>query len=1228
MTAENDAPQLADVTSPVTFLENTVNAAPQILDPNVTLSDPDSVNFDTGILRVRYDLGGGPEDQITINTAGNIIFAGGVLTHVVDGVIGNLSFIDDGVNGNDFVITFTALATASNIEEALELLAYQNTSDTPTASRTLGITVSDGDGGTSAQSNLVVNVTAENDAPQLADVTSPVTFLENTVNAAPQILDPNVTLSDPDSVNFDTGILRVRYDLGGGPEDQITINTAGNIIFAGGVLTHVVDGVIGNLSFIDDGVNGNDFVITFTALATASNIEEALELLAYQNTSDTPTASRTLGITVSDGDGGTSAQSNLVVNVTAENELPELNNVKSPINFLENTTNEQFQILDNDVTLTDTDSADFNGGSLNFTYTVGGGVEDQLTINTFGNITFAFGSITHAVDGLLATVNGLNDGVNGNNLIFDLSANATAANISEVIEQLMYQNISNTPAASRTLSITVSDGDGGTSIARDIVINVTPEAENTAPTASDSEIYIEQNSLVVPNVVLTHSLFGIDNEDDYSSLTFAEVGANANVVVNADGTFTYTAPLSFIGTETFQYQVTDSQGLTSAAATVTVKVLAETQVTQTVAGADYYLDLATNAAGTEIMVVWEADNTIDAASFDEYGSLISGDFAVETNSSAPDSLLNTRPAVAALGNGNYVYVWRDGGAGDFIIYNSAGVQQFAETNFSNNGVVLPDVTSTVDGTRFIIVSEGTNRLESMIYNNNGSVSVGAFSIVSVAISDPHVTALDNDQFAVTWIEGANIKASVINGDGTTAVAPFIVAPGTLPDIIRIENSGADDDYFFVTYEVSNNIFGRVYDKAGTLLQGPITITNLVNQEKEVVVTELDNGLIVVAWSDNTATDIYAQILQDIDPTAGVNYVNYGSRFTPQTLTANSQGLGDGVDIEPLTGGRFVIGWDTNINSWDDKLQIFDTTIVGTAGNDILRGSIIKQSISGGAGDDLIIGLGDGDDLDGGDGIDTVSYQNSSAAVTVNLTTGTGLGGDAAGDTLINIENIIGSANNDILTGDLNDNEFEGLGGADSMDGGAGGSDTVSYKNSALAVTIDLSLGTAVGGDASGDTFANIDNVTGSANDDSLTGDAFNNILRGLGGIDTLFGLGGDDILGIDAFDLANVIDGGAGTDTIQLDRNQDLDLSAAISMLNIEIFDLNYNGNHTIQLTAADVLLVTDASNTLTFIGDYGDVVQVNDLGWSESAVGGGFTTYTNGAATIIIEDTIAQTNF
>ena len=64
------------------------------------------------------------------------------------------------------------------------------------------------------------------------------------------------------------------------------------------------------------------------------------------------------------------------------------------------------------------------------------------------------------------------------------------------------------------------------------------------------------------------------------------------------------------------------------------------------------------------------------------------------------------------------------------------------------------------------------------------------------------------------------------------------------------------------------------------------------------------------------------------------------------------------------------------------------------------------------------------------GNDRAIYKGSDAGVKVNLATGTAGGGHAEGDTLTDIENLIGSAHADTLGGDDGDNRFDGGAGAD------------------------------------------------------------------------------------------------------------------------------------------------------------------------------------------------------
>jgi Ca2+-binding RTX toxin-like protein len=92
-----------------------------------------------------------------------------------------------------------------------------------------------------------------------------------------------------------------------------------------------------------------------------------------------------------------------------------------------------------------------------------------------------------------------------------------------------------------------------------------------------------------------------------------------------------------------------------------------------------------------------------------------------------------------------------------------------------------------------------------------------------------------------------------------------------------------------------------------------------------------------------------------------------------------------------------------------RLDNFHGTVLnGTAANNILVGTASNDIIYGLAGNDEITGGLGLDYIDGGTGIDNIYYNDSTAAITVNLLTNINLGGTAQGDTLVNIENIIGN----------------------------------------------------------------------------------------------------------------------------------------------------------------------------------------------------------------------------
>jgi Ca2+-binding RTX toxin-like protein len=123
----------------------------------------------------------------------------------------------------------------------------------------------------------------------------------------------------------------------------------------------------------------------------------------------------------------------------------------------------------------------------------------------------------------------------------------------------------------------------------------------------------------------------------------------------------------------------------------------------------------------------------------------------------------------------------------------------------------------------------------------------------------------------------------------------------------------------------------------------------------------------------------------------------------------------------------------------------------------------------------------------------------------------------------------GAGGSDLLFGDTGDDTLKGGGGADYLHGGAG-YDTVSYTQSQTRVFVSLHHNIGADGDAEGDTFTYIENITGSQYNDDLWGHNGDNALNGMLGNDNLKGFGANDTLRGEAGN--DVLDGGTGLDTL------------------------------------------------------------------------------------------------
>jgi dipeptidyl aminopeptidase/acylaminoacyl peptidase len=234
--------------------------------------------------------------------------------------------------------------------------------------------------------------------------------------------------------------------------------------------------------------------------------------------------------------------------------------------------------------------------------------------------------------------------------------------------------------------------------------------------------------------------------------------------------------------------------------------------------------------------------------------------------------------------------------------------------------------------------------------------------------------------------------------------------------------------------------------------------------------------------DTTGDDIISLALATGDETNLTNSpstVEGALSWSPDATKILFTRLGSGLIVMDDDGSNEVPladGWPAN---WQPLCTINGTpaseTITGTSGRDVICGLGGADVIRGGDGNDIIFG-GDGNDrivggngddtlvgqagtdtllpgpgkdlVVGAAGLDTISYATSLFAISLSLKAGTATGDGA--DTIVSVENVIGSSKADQLAGKSGPNVLTGRGGNDHLVGsygndlllGGGGSDTL------------------------------------------------------------------------------------------------------------------------------------------------------------------------------------------
>ena len=538
--------------------------------------------------------------------------------------------------------------------------------------------------------------------------------------------------------------------------------------------------------------------------------------------------------------------------------------------------------------------------------------------------------------------------------------------------------------------------------------------------------------------------------------------------------------------------------------------------------------------GTTTATVYEADGTTLVSTFTVVGGFRLVDIASD---GAGGSFVTLDPGVVGTSAGEVL----SGGSGDDHLFGLAGDDTLV-------GGAGADVLSGGLGNDVLEGGAGADTLvgaanASGLPDPSTALAMGHGDLSSWNAVDVTVPVYDANLQAYAFSETSAFSAHRIE----TTVSGLTA--GERQTYSMVVKAGARSDIFFQSIaDISTGYYNVIFD----LTTGNHTVTHtaydpgvsagsrdLGNGWYQIWISappsETDGDLWVTVGGSQNGTHIYSGsfsepifYVRDFQLEEGVVEPTPLSYHETASYASSAAGVTVNLETGAASGG----------DAEGDVLGAGFNGLIGSSHADVLTGDDGDNTLSGGAGNDTLDGGSGADTLDGGTGIDVADYSGSSAGVTVDLATGSGSSGDAAGDSLAGIENVTGSGQADSLTGDAAANVLSGAAGADSLSGGAGndtlvggadadsldggaGTDIADYSASAAGVTIDLAAGTGSGGDAAGDTLAGVENVVGSTSADVLAGDANANLLDGGSGDDSLSGGAGADTLV-----------GGAGNDTI------------------------------------------------------------------------------------------------
>ncbi|HSB69073.1 MAG TPA: ELWxxDGT repeat protein [Candidatus Methylomirabilis sp.] len=610
--------------------------------------------------------------------------------------------------------------------------------------------------------------------------------------------------------------------------------------------------------------------------------------------------------------------------------------------------------------------------------------------------------------------------------------------------------------------------------AQPLVITVIPV--NDAPVAV-ADVYSTNEDQAVSGSVLTN-----DSDADTAALLAELVSGpgNGTLLLNADGTFTYTPVKDFNGSDSFTYRAFDGD-TTSDPATVSISVHSVNDAPSFQTGADVAV---AEDSGAQTRTGWAA--SISTGAGNEGSQTLT--FAVTNDSPA---LFSVQPSLTAAGVLTFTPA-----------PNANGTAQVT--------VTLKDSGGTANG--------GTDTSAPQTF----TITVTEVNDAPVAAGDAYTTA---EETPLT-IAAPDLLANDTDMEGDPLIAELVAGPvhGTL-------TLGTDGGFTYIPdlHYTGPDHFTYLADDDEGAASAPVTVTLTVvpisapyvitgTAGDDAITLAQAGGVLTITVNSGTPTTI---------PVSGLAHIQVFGLAGNDTITLSGLTLPAMVDAG---GGNDSVDGST-VGAG------VPLTLLGGVGHDTLRGGGGPDLLAGGSGNDRLFG-GEGDDLflvrsgegrdllDGGPGTDALfgigmvgaSRMTIDAAGThirVIQTTPVSGGLDLTG--IEQLRFTARGAPDSILVGDLSDTDLVAV----AIDAGSG-DDLVNV--SALGAPVPLTLHGGAGNDT----------LLGGPGSDILLGGAGADTLDGNSGNDRLLGGAGDDILVARSREGQDRLEGGSGSDVVEM----------------------------------------------------------------------------------------------